>query len=299
MRRNRAMPRKSPSPRPLAWSRADQHRARRNFAHPAVAVAWTCRRGLLALARRAISAVLEIRASMTLRAVLVASLAVGGSAVVRCPAASLLAPAKAATAPMVFYVVKGAPDACGRGCDSWIAAEGQIDSGAAARFRKFLARRRATAICRSISPRPAAISNRRWRWGHAARTVRDRPGGANRGEGLRLRSAGRRGLPQAEAVRPRIRRRSLDPRREVQFRLSLSHTGRDHREIAPDAMLAVHSPKVVLHSSGGSRPARCARRRRSAVAARRPHAGDLYLKMGAKPALLDACEHHQVRGCTC
>src|SRR5262245_51927318 len=40
--------------------------------------------------------------------------------------------------PMAFYVVKGAAEACGRGCDSWIAAEGQIDAGAAARFRKFL-----------------------------------------------------------------------------------------------------------------------------------------------------------------
>jgi hypothetical protein len=39
---------------------------------------------------------------------------------------------------MVFYVVKGAPDACGRGCDSWIAVEGQIDSDAAPRFRRFL-----------------------------------------------------------------------------------------------------------------------------------------------------------------
>ena len=41
---------------------------------------------------------------------------------------------------MQFYVVKGAPDACGRGCDSWIAIEGKIDFGAAARFRRFFAR---------------------------------------------------------------------------------------------------------------------------------------------------------------
>src|SRR6266851_1853713 len=48
------------------------------------------------------------------------------------------APREAPTPPMVFYVAKGAPDACGRGCDSWIAVEGQVDSGAALRFRKFL-----------------------------------------------------------------------------------------------------------------------------------------------------------------
>jgi hypothetical protein len=50
------------------------------------------------------------------------------------------APVQLPVPPMQFYVVKGAPDACGRGCDSWIAVEGKIDSGAAARFRKFFAR---------------------------------------------------------------------------------------------------------------------------------------------------------------
>jgi hypothetical protein len=51
-------------------------------------------------------------------------------------------PARAAsrllqTHPVIFYVAKGAPDACGSGCDTWIAIEGQIDGNAAARFRKF------------------------------------------------------------------------------------------------------------------------------------------------------------------
>ena len=40
--------------------------------------------------------------------------------------------------PMAFYVAKGAPGACGRGCDTWIAVEGIIDGEAASRFRKFL-----------------------------------------------------------------------------------------------------------------------------------------------------------------
>ncbi|WP_315831780.1 hypothetical protein [Bradyrhizobium prioriisuperbiae] len=38
---------------------------------------------------------------------------------------------------LIFYVAKGGPDACGQGCDTWIAAEGRIDSEAAARLRKF------------------------------------------------------------------------------------------------------------------------------------------------------------------
>jgi len=39
---------------------------------------------------------------------------------------------------MVFYVVRGARDSCGRGCDSWVAVEGQVDSTAAIRFKRFL-----------------------------------------------------------------------------------------------------------------------------------------------------------------
>ena len=76
---------------------------------------------------------------MTLRLVLVVTLAlICGPA----SAAPLVraAPGEPPAPPMVFYVVKGAPDSCGRGCDSWIAAEGQIDAAAAPRFRKFLTR---------------------------------------------------------------------------------------------------------------------------------------------------------------
>jgi hypothetical protein len=39
---------------------------------------------------------------------------------------------------LVFFVAKGEPNSCGRGCDSWIAVEGTIDSNSAARFRRFL-----------------------------------------------------------------------------------------------------------------------------------------------------------------
>ena len=41
--------------------------------------------------------------------------------------------------PMIFFVAKGAPDACGSGCSEWIAAEGAIDPDAAQRFQDFLA----------------------------------------------------------------------------------------------------------------------------------------------------------------
>jgi hypothetical protein len=41
--------------------------------------------------------------------------------------------------PMMFFVAKGGPNACGPGCSEWIAAEGMIDPNAAQRFRDFMA----------------------------------------------------------------------------------------------------------------------------------------------------------------
>src|SRR6266566_9716174 len=47
--------------------------------------------------------------------------------------------AKVRSEPMVFIVVTGEPNACGRGCTEWIAGQGQFDESAAQRFREFLA----------------------------------------------------------------------------------------------------------------------------------------------------------------
>ncbi len=40
--------------------------------------------------------------------------------------------------PMIFFVAKGEPNACGAGCSEWIAAEGLVDPEVAQRFRDFL-----------------------------------------------------------------------------------------------------------------------------------------------------------------
>jgi len=42
--------------------------------------------------------------------------------------------------PLLFYLAKGAPNACGPGCSEWIAAEGYFDAGAPERLRAVLAR---------------------------------------------------------------------------------------------------------------------------------------------------------------
>ena len=47
--------------------------------------------------------------------------------------------AKIRSEPIIFVVATGEPNACGRGCSEWIAAQGQFDESAAQRFREFLA----------------------------------------------------------------------------------------------------------------------------------------------------------------
>jgi hypothetical protein len=47
--------------------------------------------------------------------------------------------AKVQSEPLIFVVARGEPNACGRRCTEWIAAQGRFDEGAAHRFREFLA----------------------------------------------------------------------------------------------------------------------------------------------------------------
>jgi hypothetical protein len=53
---------------------------------------------------------------------------------------------KLARQPLTFFLARGPEDSCGPGCRDWIAADGQFDEGAAARFRVFLARTKAKDI---------------------------------------------------------------------------------------------------------------------------------------------------------
>ena len=153
--------------------------------------------------------------------------------------------------PMSFYVVRGAPDACGRGCDSWIEVEGKVESNTAARFKIFMDRVRDRHL-------PIYFAS---------------PGG---------------NLDQAIAMGTMLRGRSVVARvgrtmvRECGFEaqnsdvcVKVKQSGRELHgdlftngaicasacpyafmgaavhEIAPDAILAIHSPKVILNFHGG------------------------------------------------
>jgi len=198
-------------------------------------------------------------------------------------------PAKAPAPPMVFYVVKGAPDACGRGCDSWIAVEGQVDAGAATRFRKFLARVGNPNL-------PLYFSS---------------PGG-NLDQALAMGAMLRERRATARVARTVVRECGFEAQdSEVCIKLKMSGRelhgdlwtrgatcnsacpylmlGATTREIAADALLAVHSPKVVVHFRGNDVPTaemRAAATQRGVERADRMLAGYI-VKMGADIGLLE------------
>ncbi|GLR83300.1 hypothetical protein [Bradyrhizobium iriomotense] len=147
--------------------------------------------------------------------------------------------------PITFYVVKGKPDACGRGCDRWIAAEGTIDAGAAPRFRKFLQKvpDRGLPIYFS-SPggnldqavTMGAMLRERSAVARVGRTVAEECGfEAQDGDVcLQLKASGRE-------LRGNLATRGAVCASACPYLI----LGATTREIAPDAVLGVHSPKVV------------------------------------------------------
>jgi hypothetical protein len=197
------------------------------------------------------------------------------------------APGQPPAPPMVFYVVKGAADACGRGCDSWIAAEGQIDAGAAPRFRKFLARIRDRNLPMYFSS-PGGNLDQALAMGAM---LRERPVVARVARTV-VRECGFEA--QNGDVCLKLKQSGRELHGDLWTRGAMCNSacpylilGATSREIAPDAVLGVHSPKVVVRFSGGAPT----QQMRSAATARGLERADRILmhyiiKMGVEPALL-------------
>jgi hypothetical protein len=192
---------------------------------------------------------------MTLRAFFVAILALLGAPALAAP--GLVRPAARVTPapPMMFYVVEGAPDACGRGCDSWIAVEGQVDGAAAPRFRKFLQTTgnrdlpiylsspggnldQALAMGAMLRERHATARVGRTSVSDCGFEAQDGPAC------VKLKQSGR-------VLRGDLFTRGANCNSACPYLL----LGATSREVAPDALLAVHTAKVVVHFRGGEPPA--------------------------------------------
>jgi hypothetical protein len=187
---------------------------------------------------------------MTLRALLVAISCLISGAAIAVPSGARFASDKMLAPPMVFYVARGPADACGRGCDTWIVAEGQIDGDTASRFRKFWRPLRdrnlpiyfsspggnldqALAIGNMLREKPVVA--------RVARTVvRDCGFEAQTGDVcLKLKQSGRE-------LYADLSTRGAMCNSACPYLI----LGAATREIAPGVTLAIHSPRVILHYHG-------------------------------------------------
>ncbi|WP_441236472.1 hypothetical protein [Bradyrhizobium sp. 930_D9_N1_4] len=170
-------------------------------------------------------------------------------------------------AKLTIYLAKGAPDACGPGCDRWIAIEGQLDADAGQRIRRFLADVKDTQ-------RPIYLHS---------------PGGNVEqsyviGRLLRSRKAvarvGRTTVT-ACAAGTQVDAACLKTKAaggEVEAELTTYHAmcnsacgylflGATSREVAPDAALAVHNSRLILNIRGEPPPGLIAELRQRRMAA--------------------------------
>jgi hypothetical protein len=171
---------------------------------------------------------------------------------------------------LTIYLARGAPDACGLGCDRWIAIEGEIDGDAATRVRRFLAG--VKDLQRPIYLHsPGGNVEQSYVIG---RLLRGRKTIARVG----------RTIATACAADAQVNAACLKTKNaggEIEAELTTSHAmcnsacayvflGAASREVAPDAALAVHNSRLVLAIHGNPPPGLIAelRQRRTATADR-------------------------------
>lgn len=171
---------------------------------------------------------------------------------------------------LTIYPAKGAPDACGPGCDRWIAIEGEIDENAASRVRRFLAG--VKDMKRPIYLHsPGGNVEQSYLIG---RLLRGRKAVARVGRTIATACA-------ADAQVDAACLKTKNAGGEIEAELTTYHAmcnsacaylflGATSREVAPDAALAVHNSRLVLAIHGNPPPGLIAelRQRRTATADR-------------------------------
>jgi hypothetical protein len=158
---------------------------------------------------------------------------------------------KAGFAPkLIVYNAKGPPHACGPGCDRWIAIEGQVDEGSAARISRFL---------RDVkdSKRPIYFHSPGGSVGPSyfiARLLRSRKAVARIGRTI---ATGCAGGTQVDAACLKVKTAGREVEAELVTRNAMCNSactylflGATTREVAPDAVVAVHNSRLILHARG-------------------------------------------------
>ena len=147
---------------------------------------------------------------------------------------------------LIIYNAKGPANACGPGCDRWIAVEGQVDEGAAVRVSRFLRDVKDTG--RPIyfhspggSVRPSYV---------IARLLRGRKATARIGRTIATACAGG---TQVDAACLKVKTAGGEVEAELTTRNAMCNSacgylflGATTREVAPDAAIAVHNSRLTL-----------------------------------------------------
>ena len=152
---------------------------------------------------------------------------------------------------MTFYVVKGAPDACGSGCDSWIEAEGKVESDTAARLKGFLDRLHGRKLPIYFAS-PGGNLDQAIAMGNL---LHGRPSVARVGRTI-VRECGFEAQNSDVCVKLKQSGRELHGDLFTGGAICASacpyaFMGAAVHEVAPDAILAIHSPKVIFNFHGG------------------------------------------------
>ena len=154
---------------------------------------------------------------------------------------------KAGFAPrLIIYNAKGPANSCGPGCDRWIAVEGQVDEGAAARVSRFLrdvkdSKRPIYFHSPGGSVRPSYV---------IARLLRGRKAVARIGRTIAAACAGG---TQVDAACLKVKTAGGEVEAELTTRNAMCNSacgylflGATTREVAPDAAIAVHNSRLTL-----------------------------------------------------
>ena len=188
---------------------------------------------------------------------------------------------------MTFYIAKGAPDACGRDCDTWIEAEGKVEADTTARLKTFLNRVHGRNLPIYFSS-PGGNLDQAIAMGSL---LHDRPTIARVGR-TTVRECGFEAQDSDVCLKLKQSGRELHGDLFTNGAVCASacpyaFVGAAVHEVAPDAILAIHSPKIVLSSHGGQPDVFmiAAANRRGRERADRV-AGSYLTKMGIDPGLL-------------
>jgi len=208
-------------------------------------------------------------------------LLIGGELRAQTPAEKAGFPAK-----LVIYLARGPANSCGPGCDHWIAVEGTVDQGAAARVRQFLAGVR--DLQRPIYfHSPGGAVDRSFVIG---RLLRSRKAIARVGRTIVTACPG----TQVDDACLKIKNAGGEVEAELTTRNAMCNSacgylflGATTREVAPDAAIAVHNSRLTLIVRGDPPPRVLAELRQQRFAAADRERAAFVAAMGIKRELTD------------